>query len=125
MAKKISKDILQKAFSKLCTAKAMTQLYEDNFKIVSKYVHATSRGHETIQIALGLQLLPHPSTGAHYKANRDHYLVPAFKSLLTDFYSGVKKGSSPHPNFKDGVKVQRCIEAIIDSDDKKRWINVD
>jgi len=34
----------------------MTQVYEDNFKVVSKYVHATSRGHEVIQTALGMQL---------------------------------------------------------------------
>ena len=34
----------------------MTELYEANFKEVSKYVHATSRGHEAIQIALGMQL---------------------------------------------------------------------
>ena len=31
----------------------MTELYEANFKLTSKYVHATSRGHEAIQIALG------------------------------------------------------------------------
>jgi len=33
-------------------------LYEENFKVVSKYVHATSRGHEIIQIAVGMQLKP-------------------------------------------------------------------
>ena len=52
------KEVLKKGFSNLSTAKAMTELYEDNFKIVSKYVHATSRGHEAVQIALGMQLLP-------------------------------------------------------------------
>ena len=36
----------------------MTELYEANFKLTSKYVHATSRGHEAVQIALGMQLLP-------------------------------------------------------------------
>ena len=75
MAKKISKDILQKAFSKLCTAKAMTKLYEDNFKLVSKYVHATSRGHEAIQIALGLQLLPQDYAFPYY---RDDAMLLAF-----------------------------------------------
>lgn len=52
----MTKDILQKAFENLVTAKAMTFLYEENFKVVSKYVHATSRGHETIQTAVGMQL---------------------------------------------------------------------
>ena len=46
----ITKDIFQKAFQTLCTAKAMTEIYEENFKEVSKYVHATSRGHEAVQI---------------------------------------------------------------------------
>ena len=36
----------------MCKAKAMTDLYEQKQSITSKYVHATSRGHEAIQIAL-------------------------------------------------------------------------
>jgi len=64
---KLSKDILKKGFSKLCTAKAMAELYEANFKQVSKYVHATSRGHEAIQIALGLQLLPQDYAFPYYR----------------------------------------------------------
>ncbi|MGB3607080.1 thiamine pyrophosphate-dependent dehydrogenase E1 component subunit alpha, partial [Psychroserpens sp.] len=62
-----NKDILKKGFSKLCTAKAMTELYEANFKQVSKYVHATSRGHEAIQIALGMQLLPQDYAFPYYR----------------------------------------------------------
>ena len=48
-------------------AKAMTELYEKNREITSKYVHATSRGHEAIQIALGLQLLPQDYLSAYYR----------------------------------------------------------
>ena len=54
----LNNSILENAFSIMATAKAMTKLYEDNFKIVSKYVHATSRGHEAVQIALAMHLLP-------------------------------------------------------------------
>ena len=54
----MNKELLQKAFANVATAKAMTELYEENFKEVSKYVHATSRGHEVIQTAVGLQLKP-------------------------------------------------------------------
>lgn len=43
------------SWEKMCTAKALTEHYEANFAFVSKYVHATSRGHEAIQIAVGLQ----------------------------------------------------------------------
>jgi 2-oxoisovalerate dehydrogenase E1 component len=63
----MKKEILEKGFEKLCTAKAMTELYEANFKQVSKYVHATSRGHEAIQIALGLQLLPQDYAFPYYR----------------------------------------------------------
>ncbi len=51
----LEKNILKKAFSTMATAKTMAELYEDNFKIVSKYVHATSRGHEAIQIAMAMR----------------------------------------------------------------------
>jgi 2-oxoisovalerate dehydrogenase E1 component len=59
--------ILEKAFSLMATAKAMTELYEDNFKIVAKYVHATSRGHEAIQLAVGMQLLPQDFVYPYYR----------------------------------------------------------
>ncbi|OBX26201.1 2-oxoisovalerate dehydrogenase E1 component [Gelidibacter algens] len=63
----VTKEILKKAFSNLCTAKAMAELYEANFKHVSKYVHATSRGHEAIQTALGMQLLPQDYAFPYYR----------------------------------------------------------
>lgn len=56
-----------KAFELMCCAKAMTEIYEKNAAICSKYVHATSRGHEAIQIALGLQLLPQDFLSAYYR----------------------------------------------------------
>lgn len=63
----LDKDILKNGFSSMATAKAMTELYEANFKQVSKYVHATSRGHEAIQIALGMQLLPQDYAFPYYR----------------------------------------------------------
>ena len=53
----------------------MTELYETNFKLTSKYVHATSRGHEAIQIALGMQLLPQDYVFPYY---RDDAMLLAF-----------------------------------------------
>ena len=64
---KISEDILLKAWANMCTAKAMTEIYEANFAFVSKYVHATSRGHEAIQIAVGMQLLANDYLSAYYR----------------------------------------------------------
>ena len=55
---KIPVDLLKKAYKLMCTAKCLTELYEANKEVTAKYVHATSRGHEAVQLALGLQLLP-------------------------------------------------------------------
>ncbi len=63
----LTKEILQKGYANLCTAKAMAMLYEENFKLVSKYVHATSRGHEAIQTAIGMQLLPQDYAFPYYR----------------------------------------------------------
>ncbi len=64
---KISKKNLLSAFELMSTAKAMTEIYEKNFKLVSKYVHATSRGHEAIQIATGLNLKPNDFVAPYYR----------------------------------------------------------
>lgn len=64
---KISTDTLKKAYQLMCTAKCMTELFEANKEITAKYVHATSRGHEAVQIALGLQLLPQDFLSAYYR----------------------------------------------------------
>ena len=64
---KITKEIILQAFKNLVTAKTMTQVFEDNFKVVSKYVHATSRGHEVIQTALGMQLMPQDYLFPYYR----------------------------------------------------------
>ena len=60
-------EILIKAWELMCTAKSMTELYEANKEVTAKYVHATSRGHEAIQLALGLQLKPQDWLSAYYR----------------------------------------------------------
>ena len=49
----VSKETLLTAFRLMATGKTLAEKYEENFKVVSKYVHATSRGHEAIQVATG------------------------------------------------------------------------
>lgn len=63
----ISKKVNIKAFELMCTAKTMAEKYEANAKITAKYVHATSRGHEAIQIALGMQLKPQDWVSPYYR----------------------------------------------------------
>jgi 2-oxoisovalerate dehydrogenase E1 component len=64
---KIPLETLKKAYSLMFTAKSMAELYEANKDVTAKYVHATSRGHEAVQIALGLQLLPQDFLSAYYR----------------------------------------------------------
>lgn len=64
---KIPVETLAKAYTLMCTAKSMAELYEANKEVTAKYVHATSRGHEAIQIALGLQLLPQDFVSPYYR----------------------------------------------------------
>src|SRR5690625_1555991 len=64
---KIDKEILKGAYTHLVTAMAMSELYEENKEVTSKYVHATSRGHEIIQLAIGMQLLPQDYVYPYYR----------------------------------------------------------
>ena len=52
----MKEETLLHAFNLMSQSLILTELYEKNKEITSKYVHATSRGHEAIQIALGMQL---------------------------------------------------------------------
>ncbi|MFM8432985.1 MAG: thiamine pyrophosphate-dependent enzyme [Bacteroidota bacterium] len=45
----------------------MSDLFEEKAQITQKYVHATSRGHEALQLALGLQLKPQDFLSAYYR----------------------------------------------------------
>ncbi len=67
LKKKIPLDLLKKAYELMFTAKSMTELFETNKEVTAKYVHATSRGHEAIQLALSLQLLPQDFLSAYYR----------------------------------------------------------
>lgn len=104
----VSKDILEKAFSTLCTAKAMAELYEANFKQVSKYVHATSRGHEAIQIALGMQLVPQDYAFPYYRDDamllsfglQPYDLMLQLLAKKDDPFSGGRTYYA-HPSLKD------------------------
>ena len=66
-SKTLSSDLLLRALRLMATAKSMAEKYEENAKVTSKYVHATSRGHEACQLALGLQLLPKDYLSAYYR----------------------------------------------------------
>jgi 2-oxoisovalerate dehydrogenase E1 component len=107
----IEQDILVKAFRLMCTAKTMAEVYEENFKVVSKYVHATSRGHEAIQIALGIQLLPQDYLSAYYRDDalllsigmKPYELMLQLMAKRDDPFSGGRTYYS-HPSLNDPDK---------------------
>ena len=109
--KKISKKVLATAFQKMCAAKYMTELYEANFKVVSKYVHATSRGHEAIQIACGLQLLPQDFAFPYYRDDammlsmglRPYEMMLQLMAKKDDPFSGGRSYYC-HPSLRDDDK---------------------
>ena len=57
---------LLQAYQLMVTARAMAETYDAN-RQVCKYVHSTSRGHEAIQIATGLQLLSCDWVSPYYR----------------------------------------------------------
>ena len=107
----MKKEILRKGFSNLCTAKSMAELYEANFKQVSKYVHATSRGHEAIQTALGMQLLPQDYAFPYYRDDamllsfglKPYDLMLQLLAKKDDPFSGGRTYYC-HPSLKDADK---------------------
>lgn len=103
--------VLEKAFRLMSTAKSMTELYEAHFKQVAKYVHATSRGHEAIQIALGLQLTPDDFLSAYYRDDsillsigmRPYDLMLQLMAKRDDPFSG-GRAYYAHPSLRDPDK---------------------
>jgi 2-oxoisovalerate dehydrogenase E1 component len=108
---KINKKTLEKAFTLMATAKAMTDLYEENFKVVSKYVHATSRGHEAIQLAAAMQLKNFDYAYPYYRDDsmllgvgmKPYDLMLQLMAKKDDPFSGGRTYYS-HPSLKDEDK---------------------
>jgi 2-oxoisovalerate dehydrogenase E1 component len=61
------RDQFVQAYRLMFTGKSMAELYEERKDIAGKYVHSTSRGHEAIQVAVGLQLLPSDYASLYYR----------------------------------------------------------
>ena len=63
----INNKILREAYKLMRTARAMSDLFETNAAVTGKYVHACSRGHEAVQVALGLQLKAQDWVAPYYR----------------------------------------------------------
>jgi 2-oxoisovalerate dehydrogenase E1 component len=60
-------DWRERAWRLMCSAALLSELYEAHKPLTSKYVHATARGHEAIQAALGLLLQPQDFVSPYYR----------------------------------------------------------
>lgn len=107
----IKREVLELAYTHLARAMAMTALYEDERDRTSKYVHATSRGHEVIQLALGMQLLPQDYVYPYYRDDSillsigmtPYDLMLQLLAKLEDPFSGGRTYYS-HPSLRDADK---------------------
>ena len=54
---------------------------------------------------------------------RDHRLM-AFRRLVRDFTRGVEQGRSPAPNFTDGLRCQQVLDAVRESSESGRTIDL-
>lgn len=105
------KKALLRAFRLMATAKAMTEVYEENFKFTSKYVHATSRGHEAVQLALSMQLQPQDWLSPYYRDDamllgigmRPYDLMLQLMAKRDDPFSGGRTYYC-HPSLRDADK---------------------
>ncbi len=62
----VKKDILLEAYLHICEARAMAETYDAN-RSICRYVHSTSIGHEAIQLAVGMQLMPYDYCSPYYR----------------------------------------------------------
>ena len=59
-------DLLLRAYRHMALLSAMAEKYEAN-RSICKYVHATARGHEAIQLATAYQLTPADFVSPYYR----------------------------------------------------------
>jgi predicted dehydrogenase len=70
-----------------------------------------------------LQALETPPQYTPFADPRDHRLM-AFRLLVRDFNRGVDTGTSPAPNFTDGLRCQEVLDAVRLSSESGRTVNL-
>ncbi|HPH22470.1 MAG TPA: thiamine pyrophosphate-dependent enzyme, partial [Chitinophagaceae bacterium] len=103
-------ELLLKAYKLMVTAKAMCETYDAN-RSICKYVHSSSRGHEAIQIATGLQLQKQDWVSPYYRDDSlmlssgftPYELMLQLLAKKEDPFSGGRSYYC-HPSNKDGIR---------------------
>jgi predicted dehydrogenase len=71
----------------------------------------------------GLTALPIPERLAPFADDRDDRLMP-FRLLVQEFLRGIRRGTSPGPNFYDGFRCQQVLDAVRESSATGRVIPI-
>ncbi|MFT3680403.1 MAG: thiamine pyrophosphate-dependent enzyme [Ferruginibacter sp.] len=106
----LTNDVLLKAYELMCAVKAMASTYESN-RQVCKYVHATSRGHEAIQLAMAFNLLPCDFVSPYYRDESlllglgftPYQLMLQLLAKRDDIFSGGRSYYA-HPSYRGNDK---------------------
>ena len=94
----------------MCHSKAMAETYEQN-RAQCKYVHATSRGHEAIQLATAFHLLPCDFVSPYYRDDSmllglgftPYQLMLQLLGKADDIFSGGREYYA-HPSYRGADK---------------------
>jgi len=106
----ITVDILSRAYGLMCTAREMATTYENN-RVLCKYVHSTSRGHEAIQLATAFHLQPCDWISPYYRDEsillglgfEPYQLMLQLLAKGGDIFTGGREYYA-HPNYREKDK---------------------
>lgn len=67
----------------------------------------------------------HPYADSYWPAGHIIGYEHTFINLMSELMNGIATGTSPTPNFEDGVRNQQVLHAIQQSVETKKWVTVD
>ncbi|MBR7719062.1 alpha-ketoacid dehydrogenase subunit alpha/beta [Hymenobacter properus] len=103
----LSPELLRRAYRLMHTAAAMADLYEEQKAISARYVHATARGHEAVQLAAAFHLRETDFASPYYRDDamllglglRPYELMLQLMAKRDDPFSGGRTYYS-HPSLR-------------------------
>ncbi|WP_375416092.1 thiamine pyrophosphate-dependent enzyme [uncultured Hymenobacter sp.] len=102
-----AREMFTRAYRLLHTAAAMADLYEEQKAVAARYVHATARGHEAVQLAAAFLLTEHDYAAPYYRDDalllglglRPYELMLQLLAKRDDPFSGGRTYYS-HPSLR-------------------------
>jgi predicted dehydrogenase len=66
----------------------------------------------------------HPYAGAYWPSSHIIGYEHTFINLVKELMDGIRSGTSPQPNFEDGVRNQAVLDAVEESVRTRQWVRV-